>query len=346
MYKIGILGNYGGKADSFDGQTIKTKIVSSEIEKQLGANAIIKKNTYGGFNFLLKMPFLILMLLSFCKNVLIFPAQRGIKLIVPFLIVFNKVFRRKLHYVVIGGWLPDFIEARPIIAAQLKKLDCIYVETEIMKKKLMAQGLQNVCVMPNFKDLHVIKTKDLCSVIEPPYKFCTFSRVMKEKGIEDAVKAIVMLNKGTSSPICTLDIYGKVDVSQKEWFNNLMKSAPKEIIYKGVVCSEKSVETIKDYFALLFPTYYEGEGFAGTLLDAFAAGVPVIASDWRYNAELVENGVTGLISNVRNTDDLAKKILFAIEHKKEWFQYKENCIEKANEFIPSNVIKTLLSRLD
>ena len=76
-----------------------------------------------------------------------------------------------------------------------------------------------------------------------------------------------------------------------------------------------------------------------------SAGVPVIASDWHYNAELVENGLTGLICNVRDADDLAKKILFAIEHKKEWLQYKENCIEKANEFIPSNVIKTLFSRL-
>ena len=345
MYVIGFLGNYGGRNCSYDGQTIKTKIVSSEIEKHLGTNVVIKKNTYGGCVFFFKLPFVIYTLLSSCKNVLIFPAQRGIKLIVPFLVVFNKFFKRKLHYVVIGGWLPEFIESRPILKSLLKKMDWIYVETETMKKKLEVQGLKKVCVMPNFKDLHIVNENNFCSVGESPYKFCTFSRVMKEKGIEDAVKAIVKLNEVAVSPICTLDIYGKVDASQNEWFDNLIRTSPKEIIYKGVVSSEKSVETLKDYYALLFPTYYDGEGFAGTLLDAFAAGVPVIVSDWHYNAELVENGVTGLICNVRDTDDLAKKILFSIEHKKEWRQYKENCIKKANEFIPSKVIKTLLSRL-
>ena len=121
MYKIGILGNYGGKKGAYDGQTIKTKIVCSEIEKKMGVNAVIKKNTYGGIIFLLKLPFWIFTLLCLCKNVLFFPAQRGIKLIVPFLVVFNKFFRRKLHYVVIGGWLPEFIKSRPILTLQLKK---------------------------------------------------------------------------------------------------------------------------------------------------------------------------------------------------------------------------------
>lgn len=41
------------------------------------------------------------------------------------------------------------------------------------------------------------------------------------------------------------------------------------------------------YFVLLFPTYYENEGFARTLIDAYSAEVPVIVTDRRYNSELV-----------------------------------------------------------
>ncbi len=36
-------------------------------------------------------------------------------------------------------------------------------------------------------------------------------------------------------------------------------------------------------------------GFAGTLIDAMAAGVPVIASNWKYNPEIVIENVTGRI---------------------------------------------------
>ena len=73
-----------------------------------------------------------------------------------------------------------------------------------------------------------------------------------------------------------------MDSVQTEWFNELKSTFPSYIKYGGLVPFDKSVEVLKNYFALLFPTYYEGEGFAGTLLDAMAAGVPVVASDWRY----------------------------------------------------------------
>lgn len=71
----------------------------------------------------------------------------------------------------------------------------------------------------------------------------------------------------------------------------MQKRFPSYIRYGGLVPFDKSVNVLKDYLALLFPIYYEGEGFAGTLIDAYFAGVPVIAPDWKYNAELVNEYV-------------------------------------------------------
>ncbi len=122
-------------------------------------------------------------------------------------------------------------------------------------------------------------------------KLCTFSRVMREKGIEDAVNAVVSVNTDLGVQAFSLDIYGQVDGAQTEWFDSLQKEFPSYIRYGGLVPFDKSVDVLKGYFALLFPTYYEGEGFAGTLIDAYSAGVPVIASDWKYNAELVNENV-------------------------------------------------------
>ena len=199
--------------------------------------------------------------------------------------------------------------------------------------------------MPNFKELHILEKKELKYSHRPPYRFCTFSRVMKEKGIEDAVKAVALLNEKMSSTICTLDIYGKVCESQKKWFESLMKNVPKEIAYKGCVSFDKSVEILKNYHALLFPTYYNGEGFAGTLLDAYAAGLPVIASEWHYNTELVENGKTGLICKIQNVNDLMEKMHYSIKHFEEWNECKEKCIDKANNYMPTRVINVLISKL-
>jgi glycosyltransferase involved in cell wall biosynthesis len=70
---------------------------------------------------------------------------------------------------------------------------------------------------------------------------------------------------------------------------------PEYIKYRGVVKFSDSVKVLKDYFALLFTIYYEGEGFAGTVLDAYASGVPVIATNWRYNSEIVQDKIDGII---------------------------------------------------
>ena len=142
-----------------------------------------------------------------------------------------------------------------------------------------------------------------------PLSLCTFSRVMKEKGIEDVVNAVKTVNDHFGRTVYTLDIYGQVDSAQTEWFNELKSIFSSYIKYGELVPFDKSVEVLKNYFALLFPTYYEGEGFAGTLLDAMAAGVPVIASDWRYNTEIV-NEKTGYVYSSHDN-----RVFFRYTHK-------------------------------
>ena len=51
---------------------------------------------------------------------------------------------------------------------------------------------------------------------------------------------------------------------------------------------------MKYYFALLFPTRFYTEGIPGTILDAYAAGIPVICSRWESCADVVDDGVTGI----------------------------------------------------
>ena len=78
----------------------------------------------------------------------------------------------------------------------------------------------------------------------------------------------------------------------------------------GTVPSEKSVQTIKNYFALLFPTKFYTEGTPGTLIDACAAGVPVITSLWENYGDVFTEGVTGWgfeFGNLEQFKSLLKK---------------------------------------
>lgn len=344
--RASVLGHFGEGANLLNGQTVKTKIITEELQNQLGRDQVLKIDTHGGWKILLKAPFQVFRALKNSTNVLIFPAHNGLRVYAP-LLALEKCFfkKRKLHYVVIGGWLPQFLKKRQSLAKILKKFDGIYVETNTMKCALEGQGFDNVFVMPNCKKLTVLSKEELVYPEGAPYKLCTFSRVMKEKGIEDAVNAVTAVNVTLGYQAYSLDIYGQVDASQTEWFDALQKKFPSCVRYGGLVPFDKSVDTLKEYFALLFPTYYEGEGFAGTLIDAYSAGVPVIASDWKYNPELVSEDV-GYLYPIGKQSNLVKILTETATNPKVLLDMKENCIRKAKNYSPETAIQVLIERLE
>ena len=177
-----------------------------------------------------------------------------------------------------------------------------------------------------------------------PLPLCTFSRVMKEKGIEDAVNVVKTVNEHFGRTVYTLDIYGQVDSAQTEWFNELKSTFPSYIKYGELVPFDKSVEVLKNYFALLFPTYYEGEGFAGTLLDAMAAGVPVIASDWRYNPEIVNEKI-GYVYPVHDNHAFVATLISVGNNLDLLLSKKLDCLKEAEKYRVENVIQCLISKL-
>lgn len=344
MKRVCIIGHFGHGENLLNGQTVKTKIVTKEIVKELGKKEVSCIDTHGGVKALISAFRHALIALKYHKNIIIMPAENGLRIFAPLLVLLNLLFHRKLHYVVIGGWLPEFLKKRKKLTKALMSFDGIYVETNTMRKALEAQGFNDVYVMPNFKDLNILKESELVYHHTEPYRLCTFSRVMKEKGIEDAVNAVKTVNEHFGRIVYTLDIYGQVDSAQTEWFNELKSTFPLYIKYGEFVPFDKSVEVLKNYFALLFPTYYEGEGFAGTLLDAMAAGVPVIASDWRYNPEIV-NEKTGYVYPVHDNHAFVTTLISVGNNSDLLLSKKSDCLKVAEKYRAENVIQCLTSKL-
>ena len=346
MKRVSIIGHFGFGFDYLDGQTIKTKIVSDELQRQLGQDQVQRFDTHGGWKTLLKAPFQVFHALNRSSNVLIFPAHNGLRVYAPLLAFLKRFFKnRKIHYVVIGGWLSKMLEKQKGLAKSLKKFDGIYVETNTMKQALVAQGFKNIFVMPNCKELTPISISELAYQNEAPYMLCTFSRVMKEKGIEDAIDAVKSINLEFGKTIYSLDIYGQVDPSQNEWFDNLKTELPDYIKYCGLVPFDKSVEVLKNYFALLFPTRFYTEGIPGTIIDAYAAGIPVISSKWQSFNDIVDDHVTGIGYEFNNIEDLKQKLL-DIENCTEGVNaLKLNCLRKSKQYLPNEAIKIIVKQL-
>ena len=346
MKKVAIIGHFGGEENFCDGQSIKTRIIAREIEKSLGEEVVDKVDTY----MWKKHP---LRLLTFCikgvynsENIVFLTDAGGIK-VFPWLLTCVNIFKkRSIHYVVIGGWLIHFVKKHKILSAFLKKINGVFVETTVMKKALEDSGFKNVYLMPNTKNLTPLTENELVYSSSEPYRFCIFSRIMKEKGIEDAVKAVESINSLYGRKICSLDLYGQVDKHQVEWFEQLSKTFSNSIQYKGIVPFDKTVSVLKDYYALLFPTQFYTEGIPGTIIDAYAAGIPVIASEWESVLDIVVPYETGVIYPFNDPNFIVKHMIFFIQNPQKVFEMKKYCLKKAEQYLPSVVMETLLSRFD
>lgn len=325
------------------GQEVKTCILADALEAKYGK--IYRIDTLAK-NSRIKMPFQLLLAMITCTDVVILPAHNGLVVLSKLLSKLNKLFHRRLHYSVIGGWLQDLLPNHLDVMKALHDFTGIYVETKTMMDALQKLGFTNIYVVPNCKPLSIIKKNDLETSYSEPYKLVTFSRVTEKKGIGTAADIVMKLNKKYGRKVFTLDIYGPVDPGEDEsWFAELRKSFTDAITYRGNAPFDKSVEILSGYFALLFPTQYFTEGIPGTIIDAYAAGVPVIASKWKSFADVVEEGITGLGYDFNTTTDLEKIMEKIVTEPSIITNLKQGCVRKANDFLPQNAIKPLTNKI-
>lgn len=344
MKRVSFLGHFAFGVDKANGQTIKTKTLGGEMKRQIGDSEVDFYDTMGGLKFVFRMPFVIFHMLRNYRNVVVQPAYKGVRAIVPCMVLLNVFFHRKLHYIVLGGWLPSFVGKYPLLRWSLHRLDGLYTETHLIKDELEAYGLDKLYYLPNCKQLDILDESELKRDSRPPFKVCTFSRITKTKGIIEAIEAVRRINQQAGQTLYQLDIYGLIE--EKEWFEKLMQDQPDYIRYCGIIAYDQSVSVLRNYFVLLFPSYHAGEGFAATMIDAYAAGLPPIATRWRSNPEVVTDGETGFLIKPYSVGQLVDKMLTIAKNPEIVDRMRPACIRRAALFQPSNAIQPLISNLD
>ena len=219
------------------------------------------------------------------------------------------------------------------------------MESPTQVERLKSMGIMNASYLPNFKPLESVDVSLLNVDIQHTKRFVVFSRVEEKKGIEDALCAIKDINDSSTQIMATLDIYGPVQPGSEEWFESIIKRYAGIANYKGVVDPYASVSTIKNYFALLFPTQYFTEGMPGTIVDAMFAGLPVISRRWAWCDCMIISGYNG-ISYDFDKPELLKEILErVIRNPTEIINMKANCVKESEKYSDKFVIKKIVDEI-
>jgi glycosyltransferase involved in cell wall biosynthesis len=225
--------------------------------------------------------------------------------------LFNSSQLNKVTYFTVGGNLGDFIVGIRDYQLILLNLKSILVQGHSISKKLNSLEIKNnVFVIPNFKvkeDIKYIESKR-------GLNFFYLGTITKEKGIFELMEVFERISSKHQ-----LHFYGPLDLNNNDeqlFLAKLNKNSNFQYMgYLNILNNEKAAyEVLNKYCAMVFPSYYPGEGFPGVFLDAFNIGMPVIASDWNMHTEVIQDGYNGKIFVTKNNEELEKSIIWFIEN--------------------------------
>jgi glycosyltransferase involved in cell wall biosynthesis len=184
------------------------------------------------------------------------------------------------------------------------RVDAYVVLSDFARERFIQSGLPaaKLFVKPNFVD------PDPGERTSPGAGGVFVGRLWPEKGAGTMVRA---WRHVPSAPM--LEIVG--DGPEREALEADARDQA-SIRFLGRLSRAETLAAMKRAGYLVFPSEWY-EGLPMTIVEAFACGVPVIASRLGTMAEVVSDGQTGLLFNPGDQSDLAAKVQWAESHPNE-----------------------------
>jgi glycosyltransferase involved in cell wall biosynthesis len=180
-----------------------------------------------------------------------------------------------------------------LVSFALKEADCVFFETKYLVENF--SDLTDGVWFPNVRDVDKTQYYDR----EFNKRFVFISHVKKTKGVNIILEAV-----GKLSGDYQVHLYGpQKGYKPPDHLKNVFDKH-----YKGVLQPDEVLDTMKKYDALLLPTFHDGEGYPGAILEAYSQGLPVISTRWRSIPEIVESGKTGFLCEPRSVASLIEAI--------------------------------------
>ena len=240
------------------------------------------------------------------QNILLCSHAVGAVRVLPYLIIYKYIFKRKVTYMVVGFAINEYLNKYNILIKVLKNIDVIIVETEMHKNFLFSKGLTNVKHINNFRDINNEATKIINKTRNQQLKIIYFTRIDERKPIDRITEIMSHISNMNLDKKYRLNIYGKLHKDYEKRFYSKISDI-KNIKYHGSIDANKIRNTMMNHDVMIYPISAKEDVFPGVLLDAFSGKLPVIAKNSNYVAEIIKDNINGfLVSSDHNAAWLDK----------------------------------------
>jgi glycosyltransferase involved in cell wall biosynthesis len=219
------------------------------------------------------------------------------------------------------SFLRSTLDQADIILSASQYLRSVYIKNGVSPAKILQirQGL-------DFKPAGEKKKSDTLRV-------GYIGQLTHVKGVHILMEAV----RALSNVPLHVEIYGEAS-TYPPYLGKLKKitgNDPRVHFEKAYHSEEEGAKALQNLDVLVVPSVWY-ENSPNVILEAFASGTPVIASNLGGTAELVQDGVSGLVFEAGNAADLAKKIMSLVQ--------QPDLLQKLQKGIP--VVKNVAQQVD
>jgi len=238
---------------------------------------------------------------------------------VPF-IVLSKLFGKKVVLHLRGGHFREFYDSsnkvmKYVIEQTLKRIDRMIVLGSSLK--ILFDGLipeEKLSVVPN--GLNIALDKVRYKNHEKNHLMILFiSNLIESKGFKDVLYSVrnVVREHDNVRYVFAGDWRRNEDKLECEDYLE-RENIHDYVEFRGTVTGRNKTRLLQDADIFAFPTYYPFEGHPWVIVEAMAAGLPIITTNQGCIKESVIDGENGFIIPKRDSDSIAEKIIYLIEH--------------------------------
>ncbi len=226
----------------------------------------------------------------------------------------------------------------PVITFAINQSDAVTAVSDSLKADTYAHFnvKREIHVIPNFIDMQRYEgcsTEGVLKAFAPKGERLLLhtSNFRPVKRVEDVVEVFSKVRKEIPSKLLLVG-----DGPERPKIEALCRKLGTcdDVHFLGKLKNVEEVYSVADLF--LLPS--ETESFGLAALEAMASKVPVISSNTGGIPEINENGVTGFLSHVGDTDDMASNALKLLRDDELHAKFREAAYQKAKQFSKESII--------
>lgn len=264
----------------------------------------------------------------------------------------SKLFRKKVFFHIHGGkldefWSHSFYLTKILIKKIFKMPAMMAVLSSVQRKPFKKIGFgKMVKVVPNTVSLRKFHNgNNYRAKFGIPEDFIVVlfiaSHFDKEKGIMDLLKAIPLVTKEYKKIRFIFVGGGKEQDSMLKFCQR--EKLEKYVKLTGYLFNDAIVHILHSSDIFTLPSY--SEGFPLVILEAMAAGLPIVSTPVGAISEVIKNGENGFLVSPGDHEALAEKITCLIKNENLRKKMASNNVEKIQQKYDLAVVTKIFEKI-